>query len=33
MKAALGFAPAAKPDEQMNFADFQDDAPETWSDG
>ena len=31
-KVELGLVPAEKPDVQMNFADFQDDAPESWSD-
>ena len=32
MQGAQGLAPAGNQDEQMNFADFQDDAPENWSD-
>ena len=32
MQTIQGTAPIEKPDSQMNFADFQDDAPETWSD-
>ena len=32
MQAVQGTAPVENPDVQMNFADFQDDAPETWSD-
>ena len=32
MQTIQGTAPLEKPDDQMNFADFQDDAPETWSD-
>ena len=32
MQAVQGTAPVENPDSQMNFADFQDDAPETWSD-
>ena len=32
MQAVQGTAPIENPDSQMNFADFQDDAPETWSD-
>ena len=31
MQAAQGTAPISQPDDQMNFADFQDDAPDTWS--
>ncbi len=32
MQTVQGTAPLENPDAQMNFADFQDDAPDTWSD-